>query len=133
MSSKGGHMSSTKNPGRIAGFLYLLLVVCAPLRLIYIPNALFVPGNAAATANNIAAHQLLFTLGIASDLFCGTILIFLALALYRLFKGVDQNLAVLMVILGGVLPAAIDFFNVANDAAALLLVRGAAASAAAAG
>jgi hypothetical protein len=30
----------------------------------------------------------------------------------------------LMVILGGV-PAAIDFFNVLNDAAALLLVRGA--------
>ncbi len=30
-----------------------------------------------------------------------------------------------MVILGGVLPAAIDFLNVLNDAAALLLVRGA--------
>ncbi|MBW8875874.1 MAG: DUF4386 domain-containing protein [Acidobacteria bacterium] len=118
-------MSSTKNPGRVAGFLYLLLVVCAPLRLIYIPSALFVRGNATATADNIAAHQLLFTLGIVGDLFCGTILIFLALALYRLFKGVDQNLAVLMVILGGVLPAAIDFFNVTNDAAALLLVRGA--------
>ncbi len=29
-----------------------------------------------------------------------------------------------MVILGGVLPAAIDFFNVLNDAAALVLVRG---------
>src|SRR5256885_2966633 len=51
--------------------------------------------------------------------------IFLALALYRLFKGVDQNLAVLMVILGGVLPAAVDFFNVLNDAAALVLIRGA--------
>jgi hypothetical protein len=51
--------------------------------------------------------------------------IFLTLALYRLFKGVDQHLAVLMVISGGVLPAAIDFFNVLNDAAALILVRGA--------
>ena len=51
--------------------------------------------------------------------------IFLALALYRLFKGVDQNLAVLMVILGGVLPSAIDFFNVLNDAAAMMLARGA--------
>lgn len=63
-------------------------------------------GNATATANNIAVHELLFRLGIVSDLFCGTILIFLALALYRLLKGVDQNHAVLMVILGGVLPAA---------------------------
>jgi Domain of unknown function (DUF4386) len=84
-----------------------------------------VRGDATATANNIAAHELLFRLGIVSDLFCGTILIFLVLALYRLFKAVDQNLAVLMVIFGGLLPATIDFLNVLNDAAALALVRGA--------
>jgi len=87
-------MSSSYNPGRVAGFLYLLLVVIAPFRLIYIPSTLIVPGNATATANNIAAHQLLFRLGIVADLFCGTILIFLVLALYRLLKGVDQNHAV---------------------------------------
>jgi Domain of unknown function (DUF4386) len=46
-------------------------------------------------------------------------------AFYRLFKGVDQNLAVLVVILGGVMPATMDFLNVVNDAAALMLVRGA--------
>jgi hypothetical protein len=118
-------MSSTRNPGRVAGFLYLVLVVAAPLRLIYIPSKLFVHGNATATASNIAAHELLFRLGIVSDLFCGTILIFLLLALYRLLQGVDQNLAVLMVILGGVMPATIDFLNVLNDSAALMLVRGA--------
>src|SRR5207244_2187824 len=117
-------MSSTRNPGRVAGVLYLLLLA-APLRLIYIPSKLFVRGNATATAINIAAHELLFRLGIVADLFCGIVLIFLVLALYRLLKGVDQNLAVLMVILGGVLPAAVDFFNVLNDAAALMLVRGA--------
>jgi hypothetical protein len=118
-------MSSTTNPGRIAGFLYLLLVVAAPFRLIYIPSKLFVHGNAAATADNIAAHELLFRLGIVTDLFCGTILIFVVLALYRLLKEVDQNHAVLMVIIGGVMPATIDFLNVLNDAAALMLVRGA--------
>ena len=118
-------MSSTRNPGRVAGFLYLLLVLFAPFRLIYIPSTQIVRGDATATANNIAAHELLFRLGIVSDLFCGTILIFLVLALYRLLKGVDQNLAVLMVILGGLLPATIDFLNVLNDAATLMLVRGA--------
>jgi len=71
------------------------------LRLIYIPSTLFVHGNATATAKNIADHELLFRLGIVSDLLSGTILIFLVLALYRLLKGVDQNHAVLMVILGG--------------------------------
>jgi len=117
-------MSSTHNPGRVAGFLYLLLVLLAPYRLIYVPSTLFVSGNADATAANIAAHELLFRLGIVSDLCCGVTLVFLSLALYRLLKGVDQNLAVLMVILGGLLPAAIDFLNVVNDAAALVLVRG---------
>jgi hypothetical protein len=118
-------MSSTRNPGRVAGFLYLLLVLFAPFRLIYIPTKLFVRGNATVTANNIGAHELLFRLGIISDLLCGIILIFLILALYRLLNEVNRNLAVLMVILGGVLPATIDFVNVLNDAAALILVRGA--------
>jgi hypothetical protein len=118
-------MTLTSKNARTAGFIYLLLTLAAPVRFMYVPSALFVHGNAAATANNIAAHETLFRFGIVSDLFCGTICIFLTLALYRLFKGVDQDLAVLMVILGGLLPAAIDFFNVLNDAAALLLVRGA--------
>ena len=118
-------MSSTRNPGRVAGFLYLLLAIAGPVRLIYIPGKLFVHGNATATANNIAAHQMLFRFGIFSDLFVGTIVIFVALALYRLFKEVDRNLAVLVVILGGLLPAAIYFCNILNDAAALILVRGA--------
>src|SRR5947207_16028009 len=55
----------------------------------------------------------------------GVILIFLALALFRLFKGVDQNLAVLMGILACLLPSAIDFFNVLTDASAMMLARGA--------
>lgn len=118
-------MNSTRNPGRAAGFLYLLLTLAGPVRIIYIPSKLFVHGIAAATAGNIAAHELLFRLGMVSDLFVGVIVIFVALALYRLFRGVNQNLAVLMVILGGVLPSAIYFFNVLNDAAALMLVRGA--------
>ena len=118
-------MTSTSRNARIAGFLYLLLVIVGPLRLMVIPGKLFVHGNASATAGNIAAHETLFRLGIAGDLFCGTILIFIALALYRLFREVDHYLAVLMVVLGGVLPAAFDFFIVANDSAVLILVRGA--------
>jgi hypothetical protein len=118
-------MSSTRNPGRVAGFWYLLLVLAGPIRLIYIPNKLFVHGNATATASNIAAHEWLFRFGIVSDLFCAVVLIFLTMAFYRLFKGVDQNLAVLVVIFGGVMPALIDFVAVVSDAAALMVVRGA--------
>jgi hypothetical protein len=123
--SEGGNMSTTHNPGRVAGFWYLLLIVIGPLRLIYIPNKLFVLENAAATASNIAAHELLFRFGIVGDLVCAVILILLVLAFYRLFKGVDQYLAVLVVILGGVMPATIYFVNAVTDAGALMIAQGA--------
>ena len=115
-------MSSNRNPGRVAGYLYLLLGF-AVFRLVYIPRALIVPRNAAATANNIAAHQSLFRLGMVTDLLAATFCIFVVLALYRLFKGVNQNQAVLMVILGGPMPAAVYFLNVLNDVAALMFAR----------
>ena len=116
-------MSSTHNPGRVAGLWYLLLCILGPVRLMYIPGKLFVHGNATATANNIAAHEWLFRFGIVADLVGAVILIFLALAFYRLFKGVDQNLAVMVVIFGGVMPALIYFVGVVSDAAALMIVR----------
>jgi hypothetical protein len=116
-------MTTLSRNARVAGLLYLTLLT-APLRLIYIPSKLFVTGNATATADNIAAHETLFRLGILSDLLTGTMVIFLTLALYRLFKGVDQGLARLVVILGSLMVTPIYFLNTINDAAALLLVRG---------
>lgn len=117
-------MNWTQNPGRVVGALYLLLLA-APLRLIYIPNTLFVRGNATATADNIVAHETLFRLGMLSELFTGVVLIFLVLAYYRLFAGVNRTHALLLAILGGLLPAGINFVNVVNDGAALILARGA--------
>ncbi len=118
-------MSSVRNPGRVVGFWYLLLVLAGPLRLIYIPNKLFVQGNATATAGNIAAHEWLFRFGMLSDVFCAVVLVFLVLAFYRLFKGVDQQLAVLLVITGGVMPAVLTLLTVAIDGTALMVARGA--------
>jgi hypothetical protein len=118
-------MRAPRNPGRVAGLWYLLLVFLGPLRLIYIPNKLFVTGDATATANNIAAHELLFRLGMVADLCGAVVLIFLTMAFYRLFKDVDQRLAVLVIILGGVMPALLYFVNVATDASALTVARGA--------
>jgi hypothetical protein len=118
-------MSPIRNPGRVAGFWYLLLVLVGPLRLIYIPDTLFVRGNATATANNIAAHEWLFRLGILSDLVGAVILIFLVLAFHRLFKTVDRKLAVMVVIFGGVMPALLDFVSAAFDGITLVIAHGA--------
>jgi uncharacterized protein DUF4386 len=117
-------MTTLSRNARVAGLLYLTLMT-APLRLIYIPDHIIVSGNAAATAKNVAAHETLFRLGILSDLLTGTMVIFLTLALYRLFKEVDRDLARLVVILGALMVTPIYFVNTINDAAALLLVRGA--------
>jgi hypothetical protein len=115
-------MSSVRNPGRVAGFWYLLLVFIGPLRLIYIPQKLFVPGNATATASNIAAHQWLFRFGVAADLIGAIVLVCMTMAFYRLFERVDRHLAALVVIFGGVMPAVIYLVNAANDLGALMLV-----------
>ena len=117
-------MSSTKNPGRFAGVLYLLLSIPAVFALLYVPNKLIVSGNATATANSIAASESLFRLGIVSGLVTSVIFIFVALALYRLLKAVNQNLAVLMVVLV-LISVPIAFLNELNNIAALTLLSGA--------
>jgi hypothetical protein len=117
-------MNWIRNPGRVAGLWYLLLIVIGPLRLLYIPSKLFVPGDAAATVRNIADHEWLFRCGIAADLVGGVILVLMAMAFYRLFKGVDPHLAMLVAILGGVMPATIYFVSVVGDLGVLMVVRG---------
>jgi hypothetical protein len=117
-------MHPTDKAARVAGAVYLSMVVTAPFSLIYIPRALIVRGNATATANNILAHETLFRLGIVADLITSVIFICLVLALYRLFSGVNQTHASLMVALV-LVSAAVGFINVVNNIAALTLFRGA--------
>lgn len=52
---------------RVAGFLLLFVAIIAPFSQLYVPSTLIVPGDAAATANNIGASGWVFNLGIVSD------------------------------------------------------------------
>ena len=76
------------------------------------------------TAANVAAHESLFRWGIVNSLLGAALWLFVPLALYRLLKGVDQTLAVLMVILGSLMQVPLYVVNVVTDAAALLFARG---------
>ena len=117
-------MSFASNPGRFAGLLYVLVSIVGFFSMGYVPNKLIVHGNAGATANNIAAHDMLFRLGIAGELVGQAGFIVVALALYELFKGVNRRHATLMVTLIVVsIPMAL--LNELNSFAALALVRGA--------
>src|SRR4029077_1686773 len=117
-------MSPTGNPGRFAGLLYVLMSIVGFFGLAYVPNKLIVHANATAPANNIAASETLFRLGIAGNIIGQAGFIFVALALYDLFKGVNQRHASLMFGLI-VLSVPIVFVNELNSIAALVLVRGA--------
>lgn len=116
-------MSSTKNPGRFAGLLYVLASIVGFFAIAYVPGKIIVPGNATATASNIAASETLFRLGIAGELLGQAAFIFVALALYDLLKGINRRHASLMVMLIA-LSIPIAFLNELNSFAALLLVRG---------
>jgi len=117
-------MTSTRNPGRFAGMLYVLASIVGFFAMGYVPGKLIVHGNAMATANNISASETLFRLGIAGQLIGMAGFIFVALALYDLLKGVNQRHAWLMVLLI-VVSIPIAFLNELNSIAALVLVRGA--------
>jgi hypothetical protein len=114
-------MNSTKKQARVAGILYLLASIIGFFGLIYVPSTLIIPGDATATADHVRASQTLFRLGIASELFGFTMFIFVVLALYHLFKGVNEKHALAMAILL-LVSIPISLLNVLNDIAALVLV-----------
>ncbi|MDB5734563.1 MAG: hypothetical protein JWP16_2202 [Alphaproteobacteria bacterium] len=118
-------MKSLLNPGRVAGLWYLLLVLSGPLRLLYIPSKLIVSADPAATAHNIVAHAWLFRWGMVDEVAMAVILIFLVMAFWRLFEGVDRGLAALVVIFGGVMPATLHLTGTVTDAGAMLAAQGA--------
>ena len=117
-------MHSKQKQARFAGLLYVLLAVTGVFSLLYVPTAITVYGDAAATAANIMSSELLFRAGILSGLISNVIFIFLVLALYRLFKDISHKQAMLMVTLV-VISVSITFANTFNQIAALIILSGA--------
>lgn len=116
-------LASLKKQSRIAALLYLINGLPAPFALLYVPNTLIVPGDAAATANNVRNAAGLLRAGIAVELFSATVAIFAILAFYRLLKAVSHTHALAFLILF-LLATPISYLNVLNDLAALTFARG---------
>jgi len=117
-------MDQTKRQARLAGLLYFLASIPAPFGLIYVPNKLIVLNDATATANHIRASESLLRLGIGCELWQATMFIFVVLALYRLFKAVNQGHALAMMILI-LISIPMYLLSVVYEIAALLVVSGA--------
>jgi hypothetical protein len=117
-------MNTNKKTARIAGFIYLLVIVFGVFALMVVRPALIVPEDAAATARNIVASEALFRFGVVSELIMYTCFLLLPLPLYVLLKPVHKNLALLMVLFVFIsVPMAM--LNTLNNFAALSLLSGA--------
>ena len=114
-------MNPIQKTARLAGLLYLAIAALAVFGLVYVPAMLLVPGDAAATANNIVASESLFRLGFMSNLITFTVNVFVAVLLYKLLKPVNRGIASLMVILI-LIGLAIGMLNELNQFAALLIL-----------
>jgi hypothetical protein len=90
-------MNTPKRTARIAGALYLALVLSGLFSLMYVPKKLSDWNNTEAMINNIIANETLFRLGIFVGIFGYIIFALLPLALFKLLSPVNKIHAVLMV------------------------------------
>lgn len=82
------------SPGKLArrtGILYLLVILAGVANEILVRNSLLIPGDSAATANNILTHELVFRAGFVISLVRFVFFILMVLALYKLFRPVDEQ------------------------------------------
>jgi hypothetical protein len=114
-------MDSRKKTARIAGVLYLIVVLSGIFHLMYVPSKLIEASNPSITISNIIASETLFRLGILGGLICYTSFLFLPLVLYKLLSPVNKTHAVLMVTLV-VVSVPISFVNMLNKFAVLTLI-----------
>ena len=114
-------MNSNKNTARIAGLLYLIVVLSGIFNLLYVPSKLVVWNDASATFKNITASETLFRISIFSGLICYTAFLLLPLVLYKLFRPVNKNYALLMVIFV-LVSVPISFVNMLSNFEILTLI-----------
>ncbi|MTI29407.1 DUF4386 domain-containing protein [Cytophagales bacterium RKSG123] len=117
-------MNSNKKTARIAGFLFLILIISGVFAEYFIRQKIIVSGNPGATVQNIINSEWLFRLGIVSDLFMSAAFFFFSLVLYHLFKTVSKYYASAMV-LCVTISCSILCINMLNQIAPLVILSGA--------
>lgn len=81
---------------RLAGLMYLAIIVLGLFGEAYVRGTLVVSGDAAATARAIAGHESLWRSGIAGDLLMHVFDVPVMIVLYLLLRPVSHSLALLM-------------------------------------
>ncbi|MEO6279967.1 DUF4386 domain-containing protein [Roseateles sp.] len=78
---------------RLAGLCYLAIIALGLWTEVFVRGSLVVAGDAAATAQNIAAQPQLWRLGLAADLLMQVLDIPVIVVLWRLLRPVNETLA----------------------------------------
>lgn len=86
---------SQRKAAMIAGSGLLIMTILAIFANFFVFQKLIVPGDAAATVNNIIASQGLFRIGICSFLIVAILDVVVAWALYILLEPINKSLALL--------------------------------------
>ena len=101
----GTDPASSKTAARIAGVFYLLVGIFGGFAEGFVEPRMYVAGDAAASAANIAANAILVRAGVVADLLDQAFFVLLAVALYGLLKRVHRGVATAMVVLVAVAAA----------------------------
>ncbi|MEZ4970427.1 MAG: DUF4386 domain-containing protein [Flavobacteriaceae bacterium] len=116
-------MTSNKKIARIAGLLYLVVVITGIFSLMYVPSKLIVWDNPTITFNNVVESQALFRFGLISYIICYTSFLILTLVLYELIKSVHHIHAISILVLAmASVPMAL--LNIQNQFNVLSLIGG---------
>lgn len=86
---------SQRRAARVVGFTYLYVIVGCFISADVVKPMLIVPGDAAATARNLGAHELLFRVGLVHEMIMAACVVVMAVAFYVLVKPVSRHLALL--------------------------------------
>jgi hypothetical protein len=113
-------MSENKKTARIAGLWYLVLAIGAGYSWTYITKT-FVLESAVQTVQNIRSTETQYIISIICSIVGQIGFLFLALALYRLFKNVNQSQARLMLTLVFI-SVSVMFVNIIFQTSALVFL-----------
>ncbi len=86
---------SPQRYARIGGVLYLYIIAAGTFAEVFVRSRLIVSADAAATARNIMANELLFRLGFSGEFLHLACDVAVAVILYALLRPVDRNIALL--------------------------------------
>lgn len=114
-------METSVRTGRLAGLYWLLSAVAGGYGLSFVRGSVIVAGDAAASAANVASDEFGYRVAIVCTLVGQVLMVFFAVAIYRLFRETYRPLAIVFLV-SVLMSVTIAIVNTFNHFGALLVV-----------